>query len=281
MTNPFATEAELCAAFLACVPATWQAYPETCGFDIVLAHKETGAQIGIEAKLTLNAKVLVQVTDGRERSATGPDYRAVLVGKVVAENAIIAERLGVKILTMDPRHDPKHGFYRVPPRGYPETKWVVNGGSDWLPEVFEYRTGVDAGWWSIKDWVDEAPDQRLTLPDYVPQVAAGVPAPQKLSHWMIQAIKLCIAVERLGSVTRRHFEDLSLHPSRWCGDTRWLEKAAARGHWKPGRNFPGPRFKEQHPVSWAEIETDWPIWGAKLPGVEHQQSLPLTLAKED
>lgn len=83
MTAPFKTEAELCAAFLACVPATWVAYPESCGFDIVLAHEETGAQIGIEAKLTLNSKVLVQVTDGRERNANGPDYMAVLVGRVV------------------------------------------------------------------------------------------------------------------------------------------------------------------------------------------------------
>lgn len=278
MTNPFNTEAELCAAFLSCVPATWQAYPETCGFDIVLAHKETGAQIGIEAKLTLNAKVLVQVTEGRQRSATGPDYRAVLVGRVVAENAILAARLGVNVLEVERR---QAGYSR--PNTNPKMEWVIRGayGDSWLPEFDHLKKQNDSYWWTRGEWVDEAPDQRLTLPDYVPQVAAGVPAPQKLSHWMIQAIKLCITVERLGSVTRRHFEDLKLHPSRWCGDTRWLEKAAVRGHWKPGRSFPGPRFKEQHPVSWAEIETDWPIWGAKLHPVEHQQSLPLTLAKED
>lgn len=279
MTNPFNTEAELCAAFLACVPATWQAYPESCGFDIVLAHKETGAQIGIEAKLTLNAKVLVQVTAGRERFSIGPDYRAVLVGKVVAENAVIAKRLGVRILTLVPRRDPKYMFTRLPPKGYPTSNWLVNGGGEWLPDFSEYRPGVDASWWSREDWEDEAPDRRLVLPEYVPQVAAGVPAPQKLSHWMIQAIKLCIAVERLGCVSRRHFEDLNLHPSRWCGDTRWLEKSETRGLWRAGRNFPGPGFKKSHPVSWAEIERDWPIWGAKLTPPAQQPSL--NLAKEE
>jgi len=75
VTNPFATEADLCAAFLACVPATWQAYPESCGFDIVLAHKETGAQIGIEAKLTLNAKVLVRGLLRRVFDVVGRDEK--------------------------------------------------------------------------------------------------------------------------------------------------------------------------------------------------------------
>lgn len=281
MTNPFATEADLCAAFLACIPTTWQAYPESCGFDIVLAHKETGAQIGIEAKLTLNAKVLVQVTANREHTAKGPDFMAVLVGRVVAENAIIASRLGVKVLTMLPRHDRVHRYTRLPPRGYPETDWVVNGGGAWLPEFEDYKTHRGMSWWDRNTWEDHAPSNRMDLPEYVPQVAAGVPAPMKLTTWTIQAIKLCIAVERLGSVTRQHFADLKISQSRWTQGTGWLEKTRTRGVWMAGPSFPLPQFKRQHPVSYAQIEADWPVWGAKLQAPGQQSALPLTATKED
>lgn len=258
----FKTEAELCQAFLSCIPKAWVAYPESCGFDIVLVHKESGAQIGIEAKLTLNAKVLVQVTENRERLAQGPDFRAVLVGKIVAENAIIAGRLGVKILTLVPRRDPR-GYSHCLPRGYPESDWVVNRGGDWLPEFAEYKPHRGLSWWSGRDWEDEAPVERLKLPDYVPQVAAGVPSPVKLTDWMIQAIRMCILVQRLGVVSAKHFKDLKLSQSRWS-EGRWLEKDSTRGLWRAGRNFPAETFRKTHPVSWAQIEADWPIWGAKF-----------------
>lgn len=259
---PFKTEAALCAAFLTCVSSEWVAYPETCGFDIVLAHKETGAQIGIEAKLTLNAKVLVQVTEGREREWRGPDFRAVLVGKVVAENATLARRLGLKILTVGPRKNPK-GYSYCTPRGYPKSDWVVDGGRDWLPDFSDYKLHRGLSWWSRDDWEDEAPVERLKLPEYVPQVAAGVPAPVKLTDWMIQAIRMCILVERIEKVSRKHFQTLKLHQSRWS-EGRWLEKAEERGFWRAGRNFPAANFRAAHPVSYAQIEADWPIWGAKL-----------------
>lgn len=269
MSNPFATEAALCAAFLECIPKEWVAYPESCGFDIVLAHRETGAQIGIEAKLVLNAKVLVQVTKGRDMLAQGPDYRAVLVGKVVAENAIIAERLGVKVLTLVPRRDPR-GWSHCTPRGYPESDWVVNGGGAWLPEFADYKLHRSLSWWSHNDWEDEAPVERLSLPDYVPQVAAGVPAPLKLTDWMIQAIRMCITVERIGTVSRKHFQHLKLHQSRWS-EGRWLEKAETRGLWKAGPNFPAANFRRTHPVSYAQIEADWPVWGAALASISGTQ----------
>lgn len=258
----FKTEADLCAAFLQCMPEKWVAYPESCGFDIVLAHKETGAQIGIEAKLTLNTKVLVQVTEGRDREKRGPDFRAVLVGKVVAENATLAKRLGIKVLTMVPRRT-AHGGEYLPPRGHPKTDWVVNRGGEWLPELDDYKPGRGLSWWSHNDWEDEAPGERLKLPDYVPQVAAGVPAPVKLTDWMIQAIRMCITVERIGAVSRKHFQHLKLHQSRWS-EGRWLIKAEDRGLWKAGPNFPAANFRRTHPVSYAQIEADWPIWGAAL-----------------
>lgn len=83
----FETEAALCQAFIRSVPAEWIVYPETAGWDILLVHRIGGWQIGVEAKQTLNAKVLCQAIDGVRYNADGPDFRAVLVGRVVAENA--------------------------------------------------------------------------------------------------------------------------------------------------------------------------------------------------
>ncbi len=60
--HPFKTEAELCAAFIEYAQRgeAWTAYAETCGWDILLVRKADGFQIGIQAKLNYNMKVLSQ-----------------------------------------------------------------------------------------------------------------------------------------------------------------------------------------------------------------------------
>lgn len=67
----YSTEAELCTAFIDWVKAengkargrdtapVWTPYAETAGWDILLAADD-GTQIGIEAKLKFNLKVLAQ-----------------------------------------------------------------------------------------------------------------------------------------------------------------------------------------------------------------------------
>ncbi len=79
----FIKESDLCAAFTQAVARDldWTAFNETAGFDILLVRKD-GIQIGIEAKLKLNAKVVTQALPrwlGVEYGAIGPHYRAVLV----------------------------------------------------------------------------------------------------------------------------------------------------------------------------------------------------------
>lgn len=88
------TEAELCAIFIRDMNAQdgWVCYPETGGFDILAVH-ESGRQIGVEAKLILNAKVADQIfpTDGSLRySDEGPDHRLVIVRSITDANAGIA-----------------------------------------------------------------------------------------------------------------------------------------------------------------------------------------------
>lgn len=99
------SEAELCAAFIDefnRVPG-WTCYPETAGFDILVVH-EDGRQIGVEAKLQLNAKVADQILPQywQDRyGAPGPDHRMVIVGRITEASQGIArllEMCGIAVL---------------------------------------------------------------------------------------------------------------------------------------------------------------------------------------
>jgi hypothetical protein len=81
VNNIFTKEVDLCKAFIETLPKGWTNYNETGGYDILLVHDETGFQIGVEAKLRLNAKVICQAMSGLNSvyDHSGPDCRAVLV----------------------------------------------------------------------------------------------------------------------------------------------------------------------------------------------------------
>lgn len=240
MSKTFTKEADLCTAFIA--EATrdgqWVAYPETAGFDIVLARKDNALQIGIEAKLALNAHVLNQALP-RYRwdiGYTGPDYRAVLVpgGKTQLGLYSIAAHLGITVLTFN--------------AGYPNSPRVAVAPA--LPNAA----------WEHEHWHEWCPMKRLALPDYVPDVGAGHPAPVALTEWKIKAIRLAIILEER-PVTRADFKALSLDPSRWTDKwTGWLE-ATPQGYVpRPGHI---PDFKAQHPVNYEQIKADRAKWTPK------------------
>ena len=111
-TPKYATEADLCAAFIAWVTEcsgktiysrrcpVWTAYAETAGWDILLVS-EDGTQIGIQAKLKFNMKVLDQsIPDSwfawHDR---GPDYRAVLIPEQDGMAKNICAALGLILFT--------------------------------------------------------------------------------------------------------------------------------------------------------------------------------------
>jgi len=234
----FATEAELCAVFIeaATKDGTWKAYPETAGFDILLVRNDS-VQIGIEAKLTLNAKVLAQILPDHisySYAATGPDYRAVLVpdGKDGALRSVCAA-LGITVITC--RHGTlEHWWSRFQP---------------YLPH----------GRYETSDWHEWAPMSRCELPDYVPDVSAGVAAPVALSLWKVRAIKLAIILEER-PVTRADFKALGLSPSRWTDPwTGWLRKTD-QGY-VAGPHMPD--FRAQHPRNYEEIKADKDQWMPK------------------
>lgn len=258
----FESEAALCQAFRLWVPPEWVVYPETCGWDMLLVHREGGWQIGIEAKQTLNTKVLVQAIDGR-RHGIGPDFRAVLVGRVVAENAEIARALGLTVITpMAQRAETDWGsFGRFSKHGPRIPKFVPD-----LPEAEKLvRIGDWWGDWDREPWFDHFPTQRHKLPDYVPEVAAGVPSPMILSDWKIKAMRVCVWVEKHHTITRAIFKNLGIDPSRWMTG-HWLKSGVNRGDWVAGPQFPALQLRREHPNIYAKIEADYGEWSKKVTG---------------
>ena len=100
------TEAELCQAFRDRVQKLgWIVYPETGGFDMLLvATGKTGSlgvkpddQVGVEAKLRGNVKVLAQAYPGLGYS--GPKFVGVLIPKASQEFRHIACLLKLNVWT--------------------------------------------------------------------------------------------------------------------------------------------------------------------------------------
>jgi len=232
----FRTERQLVETYVQTVDsARWQVYPETGNFDLLLSRKEDGFQIGIEAKLKLNTKVICQAADlaiGRSLGV-GPDCRAVLVphGQERNEYGPLLKALQIVVLRVSGRsHAP----------------WVTPG----LPAAPEARG----------EWPEHFPAQRLELPDYVPDVAAGVASPTKLTLWKIKAIKISLILKKRGYLVRRDFARFDISPSVWT-QRGWIVASDSRGRWIEGVGIPD--FEKQHPINYAQIEADYMKWNSR------------------
>lgn len=242
----FDKETDLCAEFMKRIPPEWTVYPETGGFDIVLLRKEDGFQIGIEAKLKLNGKVISQAAEhaGSWYSCkSGPDCRAVLVPyNVSGDLAGVCHLLGIQVIRV---LHPDEDQYWHKNRFHPE-----------LPEQDHYGWGSD-------EWFEFFPEKRLTLPDYVPDTIAGDKCPITLTHWKIAAIKLDILMRKTGYITRKDFKELKVSISRWIqgGLSAWLRPDKIKGQFIRGERF--PNFSVQHPVNYKQIEADFDVWNPR------------------
>lgn len=249
----FATEADLCAAFISQLPAGWTAYPESGGFDILLSRNADGAQVGIEAKLTLNAKVIEQIvpTNYSFWEGRSVDFRAVLVpwGRAGGLSRICF-LLGITVLQMKSRV-----LYQAE-REYEIANYgrVYHPISKFKPELPESKE--EAWYYWRSDWHDWCPERRIELPEYIPDVRAGASAPVQLSMWKISAIKLCIVLDRRGYVTASDFKHFKISPSRWT--QHFLERGAVRGQYIRGRYTPD--YRPVHPVNFEQIEADFEKW---------------------
>ncbi|CTQ67183.1 hypothetical protein [Roseibium alexandrii] len=265
MTTAFAKEADLCSLFIKCLPRGWTAYPETGGFDILLSRDSDGFQIGVEAKLRLNAKVIQQAMEGRSWSRVagpGPDCRAVLVPSDARGGMEpVCAALGITPIRM--QSDLKLDQDGNPMFQLARQKEIrilaqchTSVGTCW---AYPFRPSLPANEHSGRDdWFERCPDRRLTLPDYVPDVSAGESAPVALTQWKIKAIKIVVTLERRGYLTRRDFKHFKISMSRWIeGFDPWLVKDG-NGGWVSGSGLPD--FRKQHPINFSQIETDYESW---------------------
>lgn len=239
-SDQFETEAALCASFIGALPKGWTAYPETGGFDILLSRDDDGFQIGVEAKLRLNAKVICQAAEYVGHyyvDSAGPDCRAVLIPSGVSMDlSSICAIVGITVIQMTPEKDAGWGGHRDKASFRPE-----------LPD-----TKRDYG---NRQWQELCPAQRLTLPEWVPDVPAGASAPVALTDWKVRAIKLVVILERRGFVTRKDFAYLELSMSRWT-QSRWLVQDG-KGGWVAGDL---PDFRKQHPINFEQIAVAYDKW---------------------
>lgn len=246
----FLSEADMCQQFLDVVPEGWTAYPETGGFDILLVRIEDGAQVGVEAKLKLNAKVISQASEKWSVwsvAQQAPDFRAVLVPDYVGcDLAAICALIGIQVIKITHRDDWRAERYKKPAAAklYPD-----------LPSL-KYNHKEMCG----EQWFDFCPVQRLWVPDYVPDTGAGKPSPVQLSAWKIKAIKIAVLLDKKGYVTREDFKKHGISMSRWTqgGRLAWLQPGEVRGQWL--RTDRVPDFRAQHPTNYIQIEKSYEDW---------------------
>jgi hypothetical protein len=213
------SEVELCAAFIAWVERTsdWVVYAESGGFDMLLVAPD-GAQLGIEAKLGFTAKLLDQALPRNCFSgAPGPDFRGVLLpNRPRGKSLELLESLGLLSFYASRHDDQFHG------------------------------SSVSAR----EGWSHWAPEKRIELPNFVPDVAAGAPSPVRLTRSKVAALKLVARIKVRGFAVPQDFRDLAIDGRRWTNPGSGLLQLDG-----PGRYVRGEKliFGQQHPRVFAEI----------------------------
>jgi hypothetical protein len=236
--KPFATEVDLCARFVEGVDQEkWIVFAETCSWDILLVRREDGFQIGIQAKLKLNLKVVEQSIECCYSPATrpGPDCRAILVPYTETGFDNLCDYIGLTVIRV---------------RSISKLSWPNEVFEPKLPTI-EAKSGRDR-------WHEWCPTERHKLPEYVPDVMAGHAAPIQLTNWKIKAMKIAIILEKRGYVTRDDFKKVGIDHRRWLKPASWL--FIENGHYVRGHM---PDFKRQHPTVWDQIAADADKWMPK------------------
>jgi hypothetical protein len=217
----FKTEAALGAAFIAWATRHEgvQCYAEWWGWDILVVFPD-GQQLGIQAKLRLNADVIGQASPSVydfESNTQGPDFRGVLVPEVGRGNLFsVARLLGLIVFSSAP-----HG---------------------------EFGPDLDGRSRTYGPWTDWNYPRRHDLPPTPTDAVAGSPCPVTLTPWKLAALEVLAELELRGTITTQQMKARGVDPRRWIAYS-WLVPGEKRGDWVRGDRC--PRFDEQHPTAYA------------------------------
>jgi hypothetical protein len=191
MMSDYKKEVDLCNDFIFWSKMYgYKVYPECGGWDMLLV--KNGVQIGVQAKLKANMKVLAQALDGvcERKLKVSPHYRVVLVASKPSSDFIkLAKACRIIIISFFGNIS-KHYCLR-----YNDIK-AINYN-------YEFKSFIGSA-----RYYRYAAKKRVKLPLFVADIKAGVPSPRNVSDWKI----LCIKAERLcikqGYITSRDVKTL-------------------------------------------------------------------------
>ncbi|MDP2141343.1 MAG: hypothetical protein Q8L20_11080 [Gammaproteobacteria bacterium] len=223
----------------------WICYPETGEFDILVVH-ESGRQIGVEAKLQLNAKVADQILPSRHwysQDGKGPDHRLVIVRSITEANAGIAKMLkmmGVDVwspwVSEQSRRNPITRDYEI----FTKVEFQISTKL-WEDDRCSKADHHNGHWaCALYDW---NPKERLQVPGAVPNHPAGVPAPVRMTPWKQAAVRVFARLRKQGYITTKQIAAEGCSPTVWT--QKWLDRHAERGKWIETDRLPA--LDKQHP----------------------------------
>ena len=187
---PYKLETDLCAEFIEFVSNNgWDVYPETNDWDIFLVSKKDtknikyGDQVGIEAKLKPNLKVLDQAyIRSKYYSESGPNFICTLTPLIIPEFARIAAALGLIPVPM---------FQKITEENSDPTYKPVFSKFDSLLTKRNRRIY----------------NKQLWVPEVKIDVEAGAAGPRKVTQYKIKMVKHCIFMMNNNGMC--HSEDFS------------------------------------------------------------------------
>jgi hypothetical protein len=225
---------------------------------MLLARGKT--QIGVQAKLQANIKVLLQALPGlpksvdRKQTGRGPTYRVVLCGGFTGRTAdaqnthqneftALAKQLRL-LVAVPPVHHLDTWMKRL--SGEP-----LNLMTRYAPIWQEWNsdgTGARPDWRIAWRWYRWSPMRAEKTPAVVPDVPAGVPSPEQVTPWSIAAVLLERRCESRRIITTEDARVVQgIVGGSWSPSTmlsRYFKYSPARGGWALHPDWPRP--SERH-----------------------------------
>lgn len=181
----------------------WKIYPEVSNYDLVIVSTtekypfKIGDQIGIEAKLKPNVKVLSQIIE-KMSDHKGPNWIATLTPYITEEFASVSKFLRISnIFAFDKANDP------------------VSQQKNKLRSTFKHFSNINRKFYKVPLWV----------PDYEIDIEAGAASPKSVSPWKVKAVEFVININKNknGLMTSQDFRDYGVGNYQTWLDRGWIK----------------------------------------------------------